>query len=119
MLNGLFDGAGGQFVKQHTVKPPAFFLEHFGRMPGNGFAFAIRVGGQVDFSGVAGGGLKVFDHFLFAGDGAIFRLEAILDIDAHLFFRQVPDVTDRCGDVVLVTDHLGQCFDLGGRFDND
>ena len=50
MLHGIKHGLLGDGVKDHAlhfhVFERAFFLENFKHVPGNGFAFAVRVGCQ-------------------------------------------------------------------------
>ena len=62
-------------------------------MISNGFAFTIRVRGEVNIRCVFRRGLERLDDFLFSGNVYIFGLKTILYINADFLRRQVPDMT--------------------------
>ena len=117
--HGLFDGVFRELMEEDPVKAPALFLEHVGRMPGNGLALAVGVGGEVDVLRVRGGPLELLEHLLLAGDGRVLGREAGLHVDAHFALRQVPDVADGGGHVVSLAQVFFDGPDFCRRFHHD
>ena len=90
ILERLFDGALGNFVKGHPLefafKRP---FEQFLQMPGNGFSFTVRVGGQINAVRLFRGGFDLFHHFRAARILHIHRRKMILDIHPDGPLRQI------------------------------
>ena len=72
--------------------------EELFHVPPNRFTFAIRVGGDEDLACAFGDPLEVGEDVFFAFDGHVLRCEAVLDIDAEFFGREIADMTDRGAD---------------------
>jgi hypothetical protein len=64
LLQGVLHGLGGDFVELDTTDPRVLAFDQRGHVPGNGFAFAVRVGGEVDVVGF-GGRVAEIGHDLF------------------------------------------------------
>ena len=81
-------------------------------MPGDGFAFSIRVGCQIDVVAGLGGFFQIGNDFLLALDGLVVRLKIVVEVDADLALGQVTDVTHRSLDGVAVAQVAtdGLCF---------
>ena len=58
-------------------------------MPGDRFTLPVRIRRQKDCIGIAGRPLELLDDPLLAGDAAVIRFEAVVEINAHLFLRQI------------------------------
>src|SRR5699024_2975337 len=84
------------------------------QVPGDGLAFAVLIGGEVEGVGLLEGLLQLRDGLLLVGADDVVGVDAVLDVDAaapvgallHLGGpvtapRAVPDVPDRGADVVL------------------
>ncbi len=78
------DRAVGDFVESHP--PNAVLVQAQGllQMPGDGFAFPVRVGRQVDQTGARGGALQIADRVFLRRHHLIGRLVALGDLDAQL-----------------------------------
>lgn len=62
-------------------------------MPGNGFAFPVRVGCEVDVFGFFGSGNNRIDMFAVAADELVFHRKAVVGIDRAAFGDEVADVS--------------------------
>src|SRR5207245_6075134 len=82
-------------VEQHSLRLHAAARDLVLDVPGDGLAFAIGVGGEQHAIGVLRRRLQLGDHLLLALDDLVDRLEAVLDVHAHLGLRQVHDVAHR------------------------
>src|SRR5438477_4903178 len=88
-------------------------------MRSDGFAFAVRVRGEIDGVRVAGELLQAGNNFLFAGDDDVFGLEVVLYIHAERTLGQIFDVPERGLNGVAFAQILLNGFRLGRRFDDD
>lgn len=95
VLYRLLNGALGDFVEDHPADlfvAQQFFSQQFAQMPGDGLAFAIRVGGEVERFGLAyflgDGGEVLFVLF----DGLMLHGEVVGRIDRALFGQQIADM---------------------------
>ncbi len=81
VLEGGQDGGLGNFVEDDAFD--GFFVEiqRKGQMPGNGLAFAVQVGCQIDFGGILGDGPKFADEFFAGVDDFVGGLEIVFNID--------------------------------------
>ena len=90
-------------------------LQLLGDVPGDGLALAIRVGGQVDGVRRLCVLLQLAQRLLFALDDVVLRLEAVVDVHAHLALGQVLDVAHRGLHRVTGAQVLLDGLGLGGR----
>ena len=115
--DGIADRALGDFVEHHALHGLALervlFLQQLDQMPGNGFAFAIRVGGQEQRVGV----LQSTDDrphvFLVAVDDLVFHLEIGFRVDRAVFGHQVAHVSVRSEHFVILAEVLLDRLGLG------
>ena len=105
-LDGLEDGAFGDFVEDDTFGLVDGEPQHFGEVPCDGFSFAVFIGGQPD--GLLFGQFVEFvDNLLLVGGDFVDGFEALFDIDAEVLFRQIADVSEaRFDDEVLPEEFL-------------
>ena len=74
------------------------------RVPRDGFALAILVGGEDELVAVLQGALQIGDDLLFALRHDVLGGEVVVDIDGEPRLRQVTDVTDARLHVVVGTE---------------
>ena len=67
--------------------------QFFGDMPGNGLAFPVRVGGQINALRFLGRLSQVFQDLVFPGDDLEFRFEIMFDIHSQQIGGQVLHVS--------------------------
>ena len=58
-------------------------------MPGNGLAFPIRVGGQIEVFGFAGGGHNSINVFDVAAHQLVFHGKVVIGVDRAAFGHQI------------------------------
>ena len=119
MREGLADRVAGDFVKEHAVKFPPLAVEQFLQVLTNGFAFAVRVGGQIHGLGLFRRRFQLLNDLAFAGDGDVLGLEIFLQVDAQLLFGQVFDVPHGSFYGEIRAEVFVDGLRLGGRFDDD
>jgi hypothetical protein len=120
------DRIARDLVKFHAVHraPARHRLEHGGQVPGDRLAFAVGVGGQVDFRGLARKFAQARHdraHILarvFAGRDHVARLEIVLEVDAQAVLGQIAHVADRSLDVITGAEKLADGAGLGRGFDD-
>ena len=79
----------GDFVENY---PPGLFRlqsESIVKVPGDGFPFTVFIGREPDQVRLPGKVLQFLDHLLLVRRDHIFRLEAMLHIDAQLLVLKV------------------------------
>ena len=86
-------------------------------MPGDGFAFAVQVGGEEDVGAFLGEFFEFADDFAAAGEDLVFGGEGF-EIDAHAFAGEIADVAHAGPDDVVVAEVLVDRLRLCGRFDD-
>ncbi len=94
-------------------------LEDLLEMPGDGLAFAIRVGCQNQRLGLAQRARDRIDVALVFLEHLILHPEAVVGIDRAFLRLQVANVTIGGKDVVVLTEILLDGLRLGRRFDDD
>ena len=103
----------GDLIEGHPVGLLIAQSQHLLKMPGNGLAFPVRVGGQKDFFTFLGALFQVVDDLFLALDGLVIQREAALHIHADLAFRQIPHMAHGGLDLIpgaqIFTDGLGLC----------
>ena len=60
-----------------------FAAEFLGQVRGDGFAFAVRIGRQIDGVGRLGQLFQPGENLFFAGDDDVLGREIVIDIDAR------------------------------------
>ena len=88
-------------------------------MRGNGFAFAVRVRGEIDGVHAKRQFLQLGNNLLFAGDNDVFGFEVVIDVHTEGALGQIFDVPERGLDGVAFAQIFLNGFRLGGRFDDD
>jgi hypothetical protein len=88
MLEGCLHGAFGNFVEHHPKRRNRRFLGHdlFGEMLADGFAFTIRVSGEIDRVSALRRPFQIGNDLLIVtlfrvGNDLVFRFEVVLDVD--------------------------------------
>ena len=79
-------------VEQDAVDLGALDPELLGKVPADGLALAVGVGGDVEGLGLLGRPLQLVQHLLLGGQHAVVGLEPALLIHAQLRLGQVPHV---------------------------
>ena len=103
LLDRLLDRLPGDLVEHHPAhRDPGF--EHLGEVPGDGLAFAVLVGGEIEEVGVLEGGSEPLDHVLLARGNDVARLEVVLDVDGEALGVEVTDRADGRLDHEVVTE---------------
>ena len=82
IVEGVLDGVAGDFVEHDPARFVWRDVEDLAEMPRNGFAFAVRVGCEVDAFGAFGGRFELVHDLAPVGDDAVLRLEIVFYIDA-------------------------------------
>ena len=72
-------------MEQDPMKFPVPAGQLFGQMPGDGFPFAVRVGGQINMANFFGRLFQLFQDPVFSGNNLKFRFELIFYIDSKQF----------------------------------
>ena len=106
-------------VEEDPVDLLPFGLKLFVDVPSDGFPFAIRVSGEVQYGDSLTCGAQLFDDLHLGGNDLIIRLEALLGVDAHLALREVFDVSDAGFDDVVAAQILLDRLGLRRRFHDD
>jgi hypothetical protein len=115
VLNGLF----GDLVNQHAVHALVILGDLIGDMPSDRFAFAIRIGSQVDVFFPLRRFFELVDHFLLRLNNVKVRGKIFFDVDAELAFRQIDDMADRRFDLKVPSQILFQGPGLGWGLDDN
>ena len=104
MLHGFADGLLGDGIEHHPldrlVLQDLLFLQDLEHVPGNGFAFAIRVGRENEAVGAFDGLGDVVEALLGLGVDLPEHVEVVLRVDRAVFRRQVTDMPERSKDLV-------------------
>ena len=121
MGQGVQYGALGHLVVPDAAKRmlSGHVFEDLVEVPGNGFALAVRVAGQIDGTAFGRGTAEVGDDLLLILRDDVLRGEPFLNVDAKLKFRQIADVADRGQDDGVFVDVGCDFLRLGRRFDDD
>ena len=114
----VLDGGLGDLVKENAVGG-SHGVELVGDVPGDGFAFTVRVGGQVNGGGALGRLLQIGERLGLALDRHVLRLEPALHVHSQLAGGQIAHVPDGGPDVVPGPEVLPDGLGLGGRLDDD
>ena len=106
LLDGLEDGAFGDFVEDDALRLVDRETQHFGQVPCDGLSFAVFIGGEPD-----GLRLRQFrefvDDLLLVARDFVYGGESLGYVDSEILFRKVADVSEaRFDDVVLAQELL-------------
>ena len=118
MGEGFGDGRLGDLVEDHPLGALGLDLGRFHQVPGNGLAFAVGVGRQVDLGGVLRQLLELLDHRPLLIGHAVLGREIVLHIHRELRAQQVAHVPDRGLDGVALAQETPHRAGLGRRFDD-
>ena len=88
-------------------------------MPGDRLAFAIGVGGEVDFFGALGGRFQFLYNGPLVIGHAVFRFKVVLDVDRQPALQQIAHVAHGGHDRVTIAEITADAARFGGRFDDD
>ena len=113
----LLDRAGRDLVQFDA--PGILQMQHVRQMPGDRFAFAVRVRCQQDVRRAFGGGLQFLDRRFLSRNGDVLGLERVLDVDPQRALRQVTHMPHRGTDVVLAAEETAKRLCLCWRFNDD
>ena len=83
----------GDLVDQHAMDAPVVRRDLIGYMPGDGFAFAVGVGGKINIFLTLGCLLQLIDDFFLRLDDVKVRREVFLDVHAELALGQIDDMS--------------------------
>jgi hypothetical protein len=122
-LQRTFDSRFRDLVEEDPIDFPVFLLplavDLLGDMPGDRLAFAVRIRREKHLIGLLRFLLDLSEHFGFALDRDVLRLEIAFDVDAEFAGRQVFDMADGSHDGVPATQVLRNRPGLRRRFNND
>ena len=121
--DGVLDGVAGDFVEADAMDVDALervlVLEHRADMPGDRFALAIRVGGEIQGLGALQGLGYGANLFVAASVGLPVHGEVMVRPNAAILGRQIAHMAktgkNRISAAEITVDGLG----FGGGFDND
>ena len=123
ILHRLADGLLGDGVEHHAldrlVLEDLLFLQDLEHVPGNGFAFAIRVGREDEAVGAFDGLGDVVEALCGLGVDLPDHVEVVLRVDRAVLRRQVADMPERGQDLVARAEIFVDRLGLGRRFNND
>ena len=103
-------------MEDHALGQVRVDLGGFHQMPGNCFAFAVRVGGQVDLGVFLRQFLEFLDNRLLLVRHAILRREIILHIHRKLRAQQIAHMPHRSPHRVTFAEETSHRLGLGRRF---
>ena len=120
---GIFDALGHDLfrdlVEGHALCLFVAELQQFFQMPGDRLALAVRVRRKIDRAGRLGVLFQLRDQILFFLHGDIFRLEAVLYVNAQLALRQIPQMPHGRFYLILAAEITLDGLGLRRRFDDD
>ena len=88
-------------------------------MPRNRFSLAVRVSCEINEIALANLTADFLDDLIFTLDRHIFRLEIVLDIDAHFLFRQIAQMSHRSLNDIVRTEIFSDRLCLGRGLHDD
>jgi|GEM_PF-3756156 len=83
-------------------------------VPGNGLAFPVRVGRQVDVFSVFGCLFELGDDLLFRFDHLVGGFKIVLNINAKLALREIHDMSHRSPHIEIGSEIFLDGFDFRG-----
>jgi hypothetical protein len=94
-------------------------IERGGKVPGNRFPLAVRIGGEKDLGRILRVGLELCDDLFLLGRNHIMGTKIMFNVDAHLAFRQIANMPDRRAYSKAAPQKAPHRPRLGRRFDDD
>ena len=116
-LNTVLHGVLGNLVECNAILLIRVKPQNIGKMPRNGFSFAVRVGCEIDEIALFGSRLDFLDKLFLALDDLVLGLEIVLDVHTQSALRQVAHVTHRGDHIVARAEVFFYCLCLGRRLD--
>ena len=113
ILNGVLDGLFGNFVKFNTARGRRIHVQNLPQMPGDGFAFAVRVSCEQNLRSRLGFFTDSAQNVAASADGNILQFKVVIHIHADLGFGQIPDMSLGCFYFVAFAEKFGDCASLG------
>ena len=114
----MVDRGLGDLMEHHALHRD-LRLEVLEKMPADGLALAVFVGGEVQLAGIFHQHPQVPHHLCAANCQLICRLETVVDVDRQTLAGQVGDVPNRGAHIERVAQELGDGLGLCGGFDDD
>lgn len=121
IADSLENGRFRDFVKAQALRRFHRQIQNLRQVPRDGFSFAVRVGRQVDFLGLAGRGRKFGDDFALARGHFVIGDETSIDVDAKPAFatgRKIADVALRGHDLEVIAEVTADRFAFFRGFNN-
>jgi hypothetical protein len=122
MAHRLDDGFLGHRIEDHAVDALVFenalALQDFVYVPGNGLAFAIRVGRQDHPFGVLDRGGDLGKTFGRLAVDLPQHGEIVIGIDRSVLGGEIANMAERGVDVIVLAQIPVDCLGLGRRFDD-
>ena len=115
VLNRLF----GDLVEGQTMNLALLALELVLDVPADRFAFAVRVGRDVDVSGIFGRVSQLLDDLLARRNRLVLFRKLVLDVHAQLALGQIADVSHRRDDLVVAAQVFVDRLRLRRRLHHD
>ena len=126
----ILDGTLGDLVEGDAANAVVGKVERLLQMPGDGFAFTVRVGGQIDHARLGRGPLEIGDRLFLGRHNFVRGFVALRDIKPELALGQVAHVAharlhhisgteklvDRLGLLGALDDHQGGKVAVERRF---
>ena len=114
-------GLLGDLVEAHAAERrlAGAGLQRLLQVPGDRFALAVRVGGEIDGVRGLGRALELVDRLLLAGEDLVGRLVGVLAVDAEPLARQIAHVPVRGHDLEALAEELLEGLGLRGGLDDD
>ena len=123
MIKSLQNGALGNFIKDNTLDGFAFeqllAFKNITNMPGDRFAFTIRIGREIEGLGAVERVNDGADLFFGSGVDRPVHFEIFVRPNRTIFRRQVAHMSIGCQHRVSITEILVDGLGLGGRFNDD
>ena len=116
LLDGLGDDALGDLVEGHAPGFAVGQAQQLLNVPGDGFAFSIRVSCQIDGSGSFCSLFQFLDEIRFFFHRDVFRLEIVIQIHAHRALGQIAQMPHAGLDLIIRAKIFSDCLCLGRRF---
>ena len=109
------------FVKLDAMNrfPRDLIFQHGREMPRNRFAFAVGVGGKINFARALCVLAQFLNHIAFFRSDFVLGFEIVFNVHAQIFLRQIANVSHRRAHAIIASEKFGNRFCLRGRFDND